>query len=324
MIEVPVELLILPPLAMAAGVDLYLTLLFLGVAPATGLWPTPLPGALGDLGFPVVLVTAGALYIGEVVAERSPPAALAWNAFHAVIRPVSGALLALLLLDAQPLPLVVVGVVCGGVLAWATHAVRTGAWALRALSDADGPSPALVSAAEDAVVVGTVSLSLDLPRWAFAASMLAFLTLAPLAPSRIRAFVHAIRLGIDRVFRTVGLRRWRRGDELPPWIGPTLQSGEQDVVHVGTVRGCPAGAWRLEDAPLFTAGWIVVRDGRPFFLYRTRKHACRVDLGQRRAVDVRDRNLCRRIELAGDGAPAFLLVGWSGPSTESLAADFPA
>ena len=38
MTELPVELLVLPALALAAGVDLYLTLLFIGAAPTTGLW----------------------------------------------------------------------------------------------------------------------------------------------------------------------------------------------------------------------------------------------------------------------------------------------
>lgn len=320
MIDVPVELLALPPLAMAAGVDLYLTLLFLGVAPATGLWPTPLPGALGDLGSPAVLAMAGAFYLGEVIAERLPVAALAWNAFHAVIRPVSGGLLALLLLDAQPLPVGILGALCGAFLAWAGHAVRTGAWVLRRLSDGDGPSSGLVSAAEDAVVVGTLSLALDFPSWASAASLFVLLVLAPFARARIRAFLYAIRLGVARIFRPVGLRRWRRGDELPSWIGPALRSEDGDVVPADTVRGCPAAAWRLEGAPAFTAGWIVVRGGTPCFVHRTRKDLFRIDLGQRRLVGIQDRELHRRIELEGERRSAHLLVGWSGPATESLRA----
>ena len=74
---IPLVLLALPPLAVAAGVDLYLTLLFLAAAPTTGLWETPLPGALGDLDPPGVLVMVGAFYILEFAAERAPPSALA-------------------------------------------------------------------------------------------------------------------------------------------------------------------------------------------------------------------------------------------------------
>ena len=43
--DVPPALLMLAPLAMAAGVDLYLTLLLLGLAPHTGWWPSVMTGA---------------------------------------------------------------------------------------------------------------------------------------------------------------------------------------------------------------------------------------------------------------------------------------
>ena len=51
-------LLVLPALGLAAGVDLYLTLLLLGLAPAAGFWPA-LPGSLGDLASPGVLLLTG-------------------------------------------------------------------------------------------------------------------------------------------------------------------------------------------------------------------------------------------------------------------------
>lgn len=86
-------ILILAPLAIAAGIDLYLTLLFLGVMPTTTWWSDPLPGALGDLDSLGIMVMLGGFYLLEFAAERFPTATLVWNAFHTVIRPVSGALL---------------------------------------------------------------------------------------------------------------------------------------------------------------------------------------------------------------------------------------
>ncbi|HSG49968.1 MAG TPA: DUF4126 domain-containing protein, partial [Longimicrobiales bacterium] len=168
--DLPVELLALPALSLAAGVDLYLTLLFIGAAPTTGLWELPLPGALGDLDSPGVLIMVGAFYVAEFTAERFPVPALIWNAFHAVIRPVSGALLALLLLDGQGLPVLLVGTVVGGALASLAHTVRTGAWVLRGFTDTKHPAPLLVSVAEDVVVLGVVSLALDAPLWALGAA----------------------------------------------------------------------------------------------------------------------------------------------------------
>lgn len=320
MTEIPIELLALPALALASGVDLYLTLLFLGAAPTTGLWEVPLPGALGDLDSPFVLITVGAFYIAEFAAERFPVSALVWNTLHAVIRPVSGALLALLLLDGQSLPIVVGGAVAGGMLAAWAHSVRTGAWVLkdfRSSGDAasDGPSPLLISVAEDVAVLGTVSLTLDFPVWSVCVAAFLLLATAPIARSRGRAFAYAIRLGIVRVFRTLGLRRWRRSDELPDWVAASFRDGD-------ALRGCPVGAWRLPGAPRFAIGWIVVRGGRPLFLYRTRKGARRLELADRPAASVRDRDLYRQIDFGGGRDATVMVVGWAGPSTESLEAEF--
>ncbi|MDX1646816.1 MAG: DUF4126 domain-containing protein [Longimicrobiales bacterium] len=318
---IPVELLMLPPLAVAAGVDLYLTLLFIGAAPTMGLWTLPLPGALGDLDSPQVLIMVGTFYLAELAAERFAPAALVWNAFHAVIRPVSGALLALLLLDAQPLIVAVLGSLLGGGLASLAHGVRTGQWVLHGFGEREGPARALVSLAEDAAVLGLVSLSLDAPLWAFAVSVGAVAAASPLALSRVRAFAYAIRLGVDRVFRPLGLRKWRREDELPNWISQAQRDGGESPVWTETLRGCPAGGWRLKGAPHFVTGWIIVRGDAPHFVFKNRRGVVRIELGSGDRGVVRDGDLYRRIDLDPDGSGAVLLVGWSGPSTESLEAE---
>ena len=320
--EIPVAVLMLPPLALAAGVDLYLTLLFIGAAPTTGLWDAPLPGALSDLDSPQVLIMVGAFYVAEFTAERFPPSALAWNALHAVIRPVSGMLLALLLLDGQPLPLFVAGSVAGGLLASGAHGVRTGAWVLHALEGRGGPAPVLVSLAEDAVVLGIVALSLDAPLWAFGVSVVLLTAAAPFTPSRVRAFAYAIRLGVGRIFRPLGLRRWRRDDELPDWVTRTLEEDEDALAFGDALRGCPAGGWRLPGAPGFAVGWIVVRAGGPIFVHRRGGRVDTVVLDESSPRGVRGGDLYRRIDLESEGSTAFLLVGWSGPSTESLSAEF--
>lgn len=322
MTELPVELLALPALALASGVDLYLTLLFIGAAPTTGLWDLPLPGALGDLDSPFVLIMVGAFYVAEFTAERFPVTALVWNALHAVIRPVSGALLALLLLDGQGSPVILAGAAVGGFLASWAHSVRTGARVLRDFSDADGPSPLLVSVAEDAAVLAAISLALDAPISSLGVALFLLVATAPLAPSRGRAFAYAIRLGIGRVFRTLGLRRWRRRDELPGWVVDALRDDDEVLAHGDALRGCAVAAWRLPGAPSFAVGWIIVRGGRPLFLYRARKGPRRVDLGARSAASVRDGDLYRRIDFETEQRTAALVVGWGGPSTESLEAEF--
>jgi len=314
-------LLALAPLAVAAGVDLYLTLLLIGAAPTLGLWNTPLPGALGDLDSPSVLITVGVFYLLELAAERHPPSAVVWNALHAIIRPVSGALLALLLLDGQPLLIVGVGAVTGGLLASLAHGIRSGGAVLRWLGAGTGPPTRLVAIAEDVVVVGLVSLTLDKPTWALGATVVSLVAVTPFTRSLLRAFGYAVQLIAGRVFVTLQQRRWRHTDELPMWVSAALQ-GDDVLAPGGALRGSPIGAWKLPGAPHFARGWVVVRGGSPVFVYRRHRRTVCVDLGTLDATDVHEADFFRRVDLAGAGVRPFLLFGLSGPSVESLRAEF--
>lgn len=321
--ELPIEILALTPLALAAGVDLYLTLLLLGAAPTLGLWDTPLPGALGDLDPPAVLIMLGAFYILEFAAERFAPTALAWNAFHAVIRPVSGALLALLLLEGQPALTIIGGCVLGGVLASASHAIRSGATVLRWLDDDEAPSVLLTSLAEDVVVAGIVSLTLDLPLAATVVTVLVALALAPLVPSYGRAFRYAIVLTVRRVFVVFGLRRWRGPDEMPEWV-PESFAGEPGQGSGAALRGSAVGARHLPGASRFAVGWLVILHEQPFFVFRRGTSVRRIDVSDLRPAGVRDAEFFRRVDLRGGERSAFLLFDRGGPSAEVLRAEFPA
>lgn len=317
----PPELIILVPLAVAAGIDLYLTLLFLGAAPTTSWWSGPLPGALGDLDSPQVLIMVGTFYLLEFTAERYAPSALVWNAFHAIIRPVAGALLALLLLDGEPVALMLAGAVFAGLVSSFAHAVRSGGAIVRWLGSATAPHVLAVSMLEDALVLGLVALSLDAPVVAFgvAAALIAVAALG--GPSHARAFGFAVRLAVARVAQAVTQRRWLGPEELPLWVRDSL---EGDVVAPGgALRGSPAGAHRLPGAPRFATGWVVVRGGSPLFLYRRRTESASVDLGPFKAENVLETSFFRRVDLrTSSGAPVCVFFGVNGPSEASLRAEF--
>jgi hypothetical protein len=317
---IPIEFLTLPPLALAAGVDLYLTLLFIGAAPTIGLWETPLPGALSDLDSPGVLIMVGTFYVLEFAAERFPPAALAWNAFHAIIRPVSGMLLALLILDGQPLGLVVAGCILGGALASLAHGVRAGGAVVRWLETTPAPSVLLVSLAEDVVVLGLVSLTLDVPAWALATSLVLLAAFGHSVPSRLRAFVFAIGLAIGRVFQTLQQRRWRGAEEMPLWVRSSL--ADDLVAPGGALRGCPAGALHIQGAPAFATGWVVVRGGAPVFVYRRWRRVEQIDLGSLSATGVSEGGFYRAVDMEGSPAHGRVFFALTGPSAESLRAEF--
>lgn len=318
----PPELIVLLPLAVAAGIDLYLTLLFLGAAPTTSWWTEPLPGALGDLDSPGVLLMVGGFYLLEFAAERYATSGLVWNAFHAIIRPVSGALLALLLLDGEPLWLVFAGAVIAGAVASFAHAVRSGGAIVRWLGSATSPPVLLVSMLEDAMVVGLTVLAIDQPRFAVVVAGVLLLGAAATAGlAHARAFGFAVRLAVARVSQTLTQRRWLGPEELPAWVRRAL---EGDVLAPGGgLRGSPAGAHRLPGAPRFATGWIVVRGGSPLFVYRRRKGSDSVDLGPLVAEGVLETAFFRRVDLrTRAGLPARVFFGVNGPSEASLRAEF--
>ncbi len=311
-------LLMFPPLAVAAGVDLYLTLLFLGAAPYTGWWGS-LPGALADLNSPGVLLTVGTFYILELAAERWPSTALIWNAFHAIIRPLAGVLLALLLLDGQPVNVVVVGATLSGMIASGAHATRTGGGVLFWFDERRHPSRLLVSLAEDVTVVGLVVLLLDRPFLAFLGALLVGLVAQRFAASQVRAFLFAVRLAGSRAWTIIDRPRWREPEAFPRWVRGAL---EGDVVAPGGgLRGSPAGARRLPGAPRFTHGWVVVRGGSPLFVHRRLGVAEAIELGSTAATRVSERAFFRRVELDARRS-GTLYFGLSGPGTESLRAEF--
>lgn len=313
------ELLALPPLALAAGVDLYLTLLFLGAAPTFGWWTT-LPGALGDLDSLGVLAIVGSFYVLEFLAERWPSGALFWNAFHALIRPLAGALLALLLLDGQPPEIRVGGAIVAGALAAGAHATRTGGGVLQWLDAAPHPNRLLVALMEDVGVLGAVTLLLDAPGWALAATGLVAAVSLPMVGSQIRAFAFAVRLVWGRIWGTLGQPKWDDPDDFPKWIREAL---EGDIMAPGGgLRGNPAAGHRLPGAPRFSTGWVVIRGDTPLFVYpRRRKGTGRVDLATLRATDVSESAFFRRVKLQG-ATSANLYFGLDGPGVESLRAEF--
>jgi hypothetical protein len=326
--ELPAELLILAPLALAAGIDLYLTLLLLAAAPTTPWWDHPLPGALGDLDSPGVLLMVGTFYLLEFTAERVAPAGLLWNAFHAAIRPIAGALLALLLLDGAALSVVVAGAVAAGALASVAHAVRSGGSVVRWLGSITSPHVLLVSLLEDAIVIGLVALALDAPLWALGVAAGLALVALITSPSHARAFAFAVRLAPARAFKTFTRRRWMGPEEIPLWVRRTF---EEDVrTPGGELRGSPAGAHRVPGAPRFTTGWIVIRGGSPRFVFptsivpgRAGGGATSVELDTLVGEGVVERGFFHRVDLRTDGgAPASLFFGLDGPSVESLKTEF--
>ncbi|MSR36570.1 MAG: DUF4126 family protein [Gemmatimonadetes bacterium] len=308
------------PLALAAGLDLPLTLLLIGAAPELGFQSTP-PGELADLSARPVLVMAAVLWILEVWAERRPVSALSWNLVQGVVRPLAGGLLALLLIpDAEAPVRWAAAAVSAGVALW-TQAGRTGWRLLLDLARARHPSRAVVSAAEDAAALALVALLLDAP---IAATVLALVTMAlgaAWARPSVRAYRFGLRLIWGGTWGVLAPRRWSEPSRFPGWVTRALSSDA--MAPGGWLRGAPVGALAHPDLDVFQAGWVVVRGGRPLFVFRRGGGTRSVELSSPGTVRVVQDQIHNRVELLDpQGRTYALCFPWDGPRAEGLEAEF--
>jgi hypothetical protein len=181
--------------ALTAGINLYATVLTLGVLQRTG-WVS-LPGDLPVLADPWVLGAAGVLFLVEFVADKVPWVDSMWDAVHTFVRVPAGALIAwgagAGLEPGQQAALALIG----GTLALASHGTKL---TLRAGVNAS-PEPVTnwtLSVLEDVLVVGALSLAAANPLLALAL-VAAFVALAAV-------FAALVWRGIRRAFARAGTR----------------------------------------------------------------------------------------------------------------------
>jgi hypothetical protein len=188
----------------AAGINLYAAILVLGLLNATG--HVALPPDLQLLSDPLVLFGAGALYVVEFFADKTPGVDTGWDALHTFIRIPAGALLALGMSDAITVDeasrftahlIEASALLGGGALAATSHATKAGTRVLINTS----PEPFsnwIASVTEDVAVVGGLWTALHNPAL-FLGLLVLFLLLAAWLLPRIWQ-------GIRRVARAIG--RW--------------------------------------------------------------------------------------------------------------------
>jgi hypothetical protein len=178
----------------AAGLNIYATVLTLGILARTQ-W-VPLPPGLESLGHTWVLVVCAIMFAIEFVADKIPAFDMIWNALHTVVRvPIAG--LVAYHASSQLSPqMQVMATALGAAIALAAHTSKT---AVRA---AVTPSPEPVSnialsTTEDAVAIGLTWFATHHPVIAASAALI-FLAGALLAA---RALLRAIQRPLRRIFR---------------------------------------------------------------------------------------------------------------------------
>lgn len=310
--------LLLPLLALAAGVELYLTLLVLSVASAVG-WLADPPWILSSAGSTAAVTTA-ILYGLELASETRAVSALLWHTVQTVARPLAGILLGAALLSSRGAALGALGGLVGGGLTWLAHAVKRGADFRRWLSGGERAAPLLISACEDVVVLGLLILSLERPVVGGALGIAGTVALLavnrpPLAAARL-----GFRLAWDRTWSFLWGRGWQRGERLPAAVRKTWKRGGRN--DEAGLRGIRAGALDLPGRSGLVSGWLLAA-GRGISFAETGPGGGRVvELDPPLRVAVEEGVLWDRMRLTGEGdRPTTIILSKRGAPARAVAAE---
>jgi Domain of unknown function (DUF4126) len=248
-------------LATLAGINLYLTVFVTGMAVHFG-WVV-LPSNLQDLlvlGDPWVIAIAGVLYFMEFFADKIPWVDSANDALHTFIRPLGGALLAVLALgQADPSIKVIAALLAGGA-ALTAHAAKAGTRLVANFS----PEPISnigLSLGGDALVLGGLGLLLWHPIVALIVAIVALGLTWTFLPSLLRGVRATLWLAWRKV---LAITQGSTGlpNELPAAFRGTLH---REGVAVEIAAPCIIGAGPVK--PKGILGWLArLSDGRLLFI----------------------------------------------------------
>ena len=260
------------PLALSAGINLYLTVLVVGLSIRFG-WVSSYPPGLQVLASLPLLVAAGVMYVIEFVADKVPLVDTAWDLLHTIIRPAGAILLATTSLSSLDPELVgaaaalvgvnpgvqLSGALVACVVALISHGSKAGS--RTALNVSGGGltfSGVVISLAEDLVVALIAFLALRFPLAAniIAATILA--AMVALVPQLLRWALFTLRAIVARIRGMI--IPIRRSEPLPPkhaallaGLPPTL------VAHCQAQGGGPIRG---------RYGYLALTDDKLAFTYR--------------------------------------------------------
>lgn len=295
-------------LAALAGVNLYLTVFAAGLAIHFG-WVI-LPQHLGELsalGNPWLVSIAGVLYFLNFFADKIPWVDTANDAFHTFIRPLGGAVLAVLALgEADPAVKVIAALLAGGV-ALTSHAAKSGT-RLVANSSPEPASNIGLSLGEDAVVLGGLSLFYFYPLIAIAVTAVVLIVIWTVLPRMVRSIRATLWLAWQKLNGPPADREIEDlTAALPSQVELDLRRAHatSDAVDF-SVRCLSGGGPRL---PKNRFGWLVrMEGGRLFFLSRGWQGSLVVEIPTPTGSPERaSRFLCERLALPGSDGTHVLL-----------------
>lgn len=216
------------PLSLTSGVNLYATVLVVGVSIRLGWVPQP-PAGLQVMGEWPVIILAGVLYVIEFLADKIQFVDNLWDVVHTFIRPVGAAAMGLAVLSGANPIIVVIGALLAGGIALVSHGGKASARVtLNVASPLENVSNVAVSLAEDAAVGGLAFLAL---RYPFLAAGLALVMLGVIVlavPPMLR-WVGFVFSGLFHGAKGLGRRV----------LGQEMESEELPAAHLALVGHRP-------------------------------------------------------------------------------------
>lgn len=294
-------------LAALAGINLYLTVFVTGLAIRLA-WVALPPHleSLSVLGDPWVIGIAGSLYVLEFFADKVPWIDSVNDAVHTFIRPVGGALIAVLALgEASPAVKVVAALLAGGV-ALTAHATKAGT-RLVANTSPEPFSNVGLSLGGDALVLGGLGLVAWNPVLALVLALVTLGVIWMFLPRMLRSI------------RATAWFAWRKlnspsaGNEvthlpLPDAFEQALRQSHATQEPVVLAVPCVSGSGpRL---PRNHFGWLArFRDGRTFFVGRRLRGPFVTEIPLRDGSAEREsRFLCEKLTLRSEVGGTFVIL----------------
>ena len=197
----PNELLaVLTATSFAAGLNVYATVVTLGLLAHAGM--IPLPPALHLLSSWYVIACSGALFMVEFFADKIPVFDLLWNALHTFVRVPIAALLAYAATAQLSLGWQLLAALLGGTIALAAHGGKTAVRA--AVTPYPEPfSKSALSVGEDSLAVFLTWFATRHPYWAAMISLalvVVVLALMRWVMRSLRSMLRRARKKIDVIF----------------------------------------------------------------------------------------------------------------------------
>lgn len=275
-------LAVLLPLGLSSGINLYATVLVVGLCIRFGLVSNP-PAGLAPLGTWPVIVVAGLMYTVEFLADKVQFVDNAWDLIHTFIRPAGAAILALTALGKTDPALLVIGALISGGAALAAHASKAGTRvAVNVVSPAENVSNIGLSVGEDVLAGGMAYLALQNPLLAGGLAVVLLIIMILVVPQILRWTWFVLR-GVGAWVRGVG-HRGVESDLLPPGQAALLGTEVPEMVGRARTQGIRGAGGR--------DGFLVLTATRLYFTYDTRSGAGKWSVDRSQIRDVRyDRRL---------------------------------